>query len=284
MHRSKLQNTLYEIIFGTETPAGKNFDIALIIAICASVFFVILDSIPSLHSSYKHQFFVIEWVFTLLFTAEYLTRLYCSPSAWRYARSFYGIVDLLSILPSYLAFFIPEAQFFLIIRLLRVLRVFRVFKLIRYTGEANMLMRSLWQARRKIQVFLFTVMIFTTLFGTIVYVIEGPDNGFSSIPKSIYWAIVTITTVGYGDLVPQTPFGQAIAALTMIMGYSIIAVPTGIVTAELAQEISRERKNIRCHQCQRGGHDTDAEFCKYCGSTIAEKAKDFAKPKDTAAD
>jgi voltage-gated potassium channel len=265
---AKPRARLYRIIFGTDTPAGQGFDIVLIYIILASVLLVMLDSVESFSEPYSTTFFRLEWFFTLLFTLEYLVRIYCSPRPLRYMRSFYGIIDLLSILPSYLAFFITNANFLMIIRLFRVLRVFRVLKLMRYLSEANVLLRSMKMARRKISVFFFLVIVLTSVFGSLMFVLEGPEHGFTSIPKSIYWAIVTITTVGYGDITPQTPIGQTIAALAMLTGFAIIAVPTGIITAELSLEMQRSRQTIRCRQCQYPGHDSDALYCKNCGASL----------------
>lgn len=272
--QAHLRARLYRIIFGTDTPAGQGFDIILIYVILASVLLVMLDSVAAFSNPYSDIFFRLEWFFTILFTLEYLVRIYCSPKPLRYMTSFFGIVDLLSILPSYLAFFITNANFLLIIRLFRVLRVFRVLKLIRYLSEANVLLRSMKMARRKIFVFFFSVIILTSIFGSLMFILEGPDNGFTSIPKSIYWAIVTITTVGYGDITPHTTFGQAIAALAMLMGYAIIAVPTGIITAELSLEMHRTRQQIQCPQCQYFGHDSDARHCLKCGAALAAACND----------
>ncbi len=256
---------LNEVIFGTDTPAGKLFDLILIYVILLSVAAVMLDSITAVADGYGHYLFYIEWFFTLLFTVEYGVRIYCSPQRWQYTRSFYGLVDLLSILPSYLALVMTGTHYLMIIRLLRVLRIFRILKLSRYLSEANTLIRAMLAARRKIFVFFCTVLVIATLFGSLMFVVEGPSNGFSSIPTSIYWTIVTITTVGYGDITPQTSLGQVIASLVMLTGYSIIAVPTGILTAELAIEINRERSQLRCAGCGKDGHDRDARHCKYCG-------------------
>jgi len=268
MTRSKLQNKLHEIIFGTETPAGKYFDIALLIAISVSVLVVLVDSVNLFNQRYDRWLITLEWGFTLLFTLEYIARLYCAPHPLRYAKSFYGIVDFCSIIPSYIALFLTGAQYFLIIRLLRLLRLFRILKLFRYSGEASLLTRSLWNSRRKILVFLFVMLVFTTIFGALMYIVEGPNNGFTSIPQSIYWAIVTITTVGYGDISPQSPIGKMLASIVMILGYSVIAVPTGIITAELANEIRVERSRKHCSSCGRSGHEHDAMHCKFCGSII----------------
>ncbi|WP_250460973.1 ion transporter [Microbulbifer litoralis] len=261
---------LNEVIFGTDTPAGKAFDVALIWTILASVGLVLLVSVESMAGRYGELFFILEWIFTALFTVEYLLRIYCAVDRRSYVFSFYGIVDLLAILPSYLALLYTGASYLLVIRLLRVLRIFRVLKLVRYLRDANLLVRSLWQARRKILVFYAGMLVLCIIFGAMMFVVEGPRHGFTSIPKSIYWAIVTITTVGYGDIVPQTPLGQAIAALTTLIGYSIIAVPTGLVTAELASEMRHERTLHRCDNCSRADHDPDAEYCKHCGYKLAE--------------
>lgn len=271
---SALRAKLFEVIFGTDTTAGRRFDLILIVAILTSVALVILDSVEPLKRQYHDTFILLEWMFTLAFTVEYLVRIYCSPNPIRYMRSFYGIVDLLSIVPTYLAFFIADTNILLVVRLLRVLRIFRILKLFQFLSEANVLWRSIAQARRKIFVFFFSVIILTVIFGSLMYAIEGPENGFSSIPKSIYWAIVTITTVGYGDITPHTIFGQTIAALAMLTGYAIIAVPTGIITAELALEINRSRSNRACDNCHRLGHEDDARHCKFCGEPLAIDRKD----------
>ncbi len=268
MNRSPLQNKLHEVIFGTETPAGKTFDLFLIIAICLSVITVIADSAGFFSDQYYVYARAVEWIFTIIFTGEYIARLYCSPHPSKYAKSFYGVVDLLSILPSYLALIFTGAQYFLIIRLLRVLRLFRILKLIRYSSDANLLVRSLMQSGRKIQIFLFTVIILAIISGSFMFAIEGPENGFNSIPESIYWSIVTITTVGYGDLTPHTVFGKLVASMIMITGYSIIAVPTGILTAEIANELRLDRSNKKCDNCGRAGHETDAVHCKFCGEIV----------------
>ncbi|UTF61447.1 ion transporter [Gilvimarinus sp. DA14] len=265
-----LRKRLNRIIFGWDTPAGKLFDLCLIWAISISVLVLMLESVEWIVREYEPWLRAAEWTFTLLFTAEYLTRIYCAERRWAYIKSFYGIVDLLSILPSYLAFFIPGANNLLIIRLLRVLRIFRILKLARYLSEANLLMRTMMLARRKIFVFFSSVLVLSVIFGSLMYMVEGPAHGFTSIPKSIYWTIVTITTVGYGDIVPQTILGQIISAAAMLTGYSIIAVPTGILTAELAQEMQRDRHRRYCPGCQRSGHEADAAHCKHCGEALPE--------------
>lgn len=269
-----LRARLNEIIFGYETPAGRLFDIVLIVVILLSVLAVLLDSVAGLHARFLPQFRALEWGFTVLFTLEYLLRLYSSSAPRRYALSFFGLVDLFSILPTYLAFLWPEASFLIVIRILRVLRIFRIFKLIRYMGEANVLSRALWQSRRKILVFLFCVLTLQVVFGAVMFVVEGSESGFTSIPVSIYWAIVTMTTVGFGDIVPQTDLGRLIASMTMMTGYAIIAVPTGIVSSELMNEFQSQRKqdthdfDIVCPNCKRKGHDRDANYCKQCGQAL----------------
>lgn len=265
---SRLRATLYEVVFGTDTPAGRGFDIALIWAILISVVAVMLDSVQSISGNRQWLFNGIEWFFTLLFSLEYLVRLYCAPKPLHYARSFFGLVDLLSVLPTYLAFFVSHASFLIMLRLLRVLRIFRVLKLMRYINEADLLVRSLYMARRKIFVFFFSMFVLASIFGALLFLIEGPANGFTSIPKSIYWAVITMTTVGYGDVVPQTVLGQSVATLLMGIGYAIIAVPTGIVTAEIAVEMHRERSANTCRNCGRPGHDVDALHCKFCGARL----------------
>lgn len=270
------RHKLHEVIFGTHTPAGRRFDLLLITAILASVALVMLDSVASLNESYHKLFWKLEWVFTILFTIEYALRLYCSPQPFRYARSFYGLVDLLSILPTYLTLVLANANVLLVVRLFRVLRIFRILKLIQFLSEANTLWRTLLSARRKIFIFFFSVIILTAIFGSMMFVIEGPENGFSSIPRSIYWAIVTITTVGYGDITPHTALGQTIAALAMLTGYAIIAVPTGIITAELALEMNRERSQRQCDNCRRYGHEKDAIHCKHCGHELQARSANEA--------
>ena len=270
MPRKSIKHHFYVIIFGTHTRAGRAFDIALIIAIITSLLVLILESLPSVMTEWSRELRYIEYTFTAIFTVEYLLRLYCSPKPKSYATSFYGVVDLLAILPTYLAIFFPGASFMGVVRLLRVMRIFRILKLVRYLQDSNILLRSLLMARRKILIFFSTVGILVTIFGALIFVIEGPHNGFTSIPKSIYWAIVTITTVGYGDMVPQTHLGKAIASLTMLLGYSILAVPTGIITAELSNEMNAHKQLVKCPNCNRSGHDSDAMHCKHCGSELAD--------------
>ncbi|WP_434355807.1 ion transporter [Parasalinivibrio latis] len=268
--RSPLQESLYTIIFGTHTPAGKAFDIGLIGLILLSLIVVVLESVSSLEARFGTIFDVLEWMLTGLFTLEYITRLYCSPRPTAYARSFYGVVDLVAILPSYISLLVPGANTLIVIRLLRVMRIFRILKLVRFLQDSNMLLRSLMMSGRKIFIFFSTVAILVTVFGSLMFVIEGPEHGFTSIPISIYWAIVTITTVGYGDLVPHTYLGKTIASLTMLLGYSILAVPTGIITAEIGREMSTHRQLVKCPNCSRSGHEPDALYCKHCGSELAD--------------
>ncbi|MEE4266225.1 MAG: ion transporter [Desulfobacteraceae bacterium] len=265
---NRLKSRLHEIIFEADTPAGKLFDVLLILSIVASVLLVMLDSVSSIRQSYGDLLYLGEWVFTILFTIEYALRLYSVGRPLSYATSFFGVVDLLAILPTYLSIVFPGTQYFLIIRILRVLRVFRVLKLVQYVREARVLMQAMRASARKIIVFLFVVLTLVVIFGSLMYIIEDPQSGFTSIPKSIYWAIVTLTTVGYGDVSPQTGLGQTLASLIMIIGYGIIAVPTGIVTAELAQSYKKSVSTQSCPQCSAEGHDPDAEYCKYCGAML----------------
>ncbi len=259
---------LQEIIFRTDTPAGKTFDVLLIVSIFLSVIVVMVDSVAAINAAHGRLIFQLEWFFTLLFTVEYLLRLNCAENPRDYATSFFGIIDLLAILPSYLSLLLPGAEIFLVIRILRVLRIFRILKLAQFMGSANLLIKALRASRYKITVFLFAVLSLVIIFGSLIYVIEGGQNGFSSIPRSIYWAIVTMTTVGYGDISPKTGFGQTLAALIMIVGYSIIAVPTGIVTAEITQQLKKQSRDRSCSQCGADNHDDDADHCKYCGTCL----------------
>jgi voltage-gated potassium channel len=265
--RAPWRDTLHEIIFEAETPAGKWFDILLIISIIASVLAVMLDSVSGVNKHYANILDVVEWFFTIIFTIEYILRLICVGRPLLYATSFFGIVDLLAIVPTYISLLIPGSEYFLVVRILRILRIFRVLKLVQYMSEALLLMKALRASSRKVIVFLFTVLTLVIILGSIMYVIEGAENGFTSIPRSIYWAIVTLTTVGYGDISPQTNLGQVLAAFIMILGYSIIAVPTGIVTVELSQ-LSSKKVTQSCKECSAEGHDNDADFCKYCGAKL----------------
>lgn len=266
---SRWREQIRVVIFEADTPAGKAFDVGLLIAIVTSVIAVMLESVESIRSEYGTALDAAEWTFTILFTIEYVIRLASVPVPWHYARSFFGLVDLVAILPSYLSLLLPGAEHLLVIRGLRLLRIFRVFKLGRFLGEASVLTRALRDSRHKVTVFFGTVIILVTILGTAMYLIEGPDNGFTSIPLSIYWAIVTMTTVGYGDIAPQTVAGKTLASFVMIIGYSVIAVPTGIVTAEIVESAVSSRVSARCcAHCMEEGHDRDARFCKACGEPL----------------
>lgn len=263
------QKKIHGVIFEADTPTGKLFDIALIITIIASVIVVMLDSVNSINAEYGALLYVLEWMFTIIFTIEYLLRISCIAKPAAYAGSFFGIVDLLAVLPTYVSLMVPSSRYLLVIRLLRVLRVFRVLKFVRFVSEASQLRQALIASRRKISVFLFAVSTGVVILGSLMYVIEGEANGFTSIPKSIYWAIVTLTTVGYGDLSPQTGLGQSLAAVIMILGYSIIAVPTGIVSVEMAQVYGSGNLSTQtCTNCSHEGHDVDAQYCKFCGDPL----------------
>ncbi|MGD2135371.1 MAG: ion transporter [Gemmatimonadales bacterium] len=262
-----LRERTYKVIFGHDTPSGKTFDVALIWLIVFSVVVVMMESVESIRLEYGSILRQLEWGFTALFTIEYGLRLWCVRNPWRYARSFFGLVDLIAILPTYLSLFVPGGQALLSVRALRLLRVFRVLKLVHHVAEATELMRALKASRDKITVFLAAVLTTVVILGSLMYLIEGSGHGFTSIPTSVYWSIVTLTTVGYGDIAPQTAIGQALAAVIMIMGYSIIAVPTGIVTAEFGHA-RRSREQRRCVACGLVGHDTDAEHCRRCGAAL----------------
>ena len=268
LQRNGWRAALHEVIFEADTTMGKVFDVLLIVSILASVVAVMLDSMGAVRQEYGHLLYLTEWVFTLLFTVEYVFRLLCVGRPIKYAVSFYGVVDLLAIIPTYLSLILPGSQYLLVIRILRILRIFRILKLVSYLGEARLLMQALRASGRKVSVFLFTVLTLVVVFGSLMYVIEGAANGFTSIPRSIYWAIVTLTTVGYGDISPQTPLGQGLASLVMILGYSIIAVPTGIVTVEMSQTFSRKVSTQSCPECSAEGHDANARHCKFCGAVL----------------
>jgi len=259
------------LIYGTDTPAGKLFDIVLIVTIILSIFTVLFESVPEYSSKYLTIFNIAEWFFTVLFTIEYLLRIYCIRLASSYIFSFYGIIDLLSILPSYLSFIFPGANVLRVIRVIRVLRVFRVLKLVQYVGEAELLASALIASKRKIFIFLFYIINIVVILGSLMYLIEGEKAGFDSIPRSIYWAIVTLTTVGYGDISPLTSTGQAVAAIVMIIGYSIIAVPTGIVSSEL-NNISKKRKGYRdCMVCENKKIKVGSIYCSNCGAHLEKR-------------
>lgn len=259
---------LHEIIYGTHTPAGKLFDIALLVVIVYSVVIVMLESIPRYDAKYHSFLDISEWVVTILFTIEYVLRIICIKKPKTYIFSFFGIIDFLSTIPKYLSFFIGGSQYFTAFRALRLLRVFRILKLVRYIGESNNLLRALKASRTKIFVFVFFVLIVSVLLGTIMYLVEGPEHGFNSIPHSVYWTIVTLTTVGYGDISPETGLGQFIATFIMIVGYGIIAVPTGIVSAEYVTDQKRRKKKREQKNCPECGTNIlrkDAQYCRVCG-------------------
>jgi voltage-gated potassium channel len=265
--RSPWRARLHETIFEADTPAGRSFDVALLVAIIVSIVAVMLESVAAIRRDHGDVLRALEWTITGVFTVEYVLRLLAVDRPARYVRSFLGIVDLLAILPTYLALVAPEAHSLLVIRSLRLLRVFRILKLSQFLGEAQLLLTALRASRRKITVFLGAIVTIVVIVGTLMYVIEGEERGFTSIPVSMYWAVVTMTTVGYGDIAPRTPLGQLVASLLMILGYGIIAVPTGIVSVELAHA-TRAVSRQACPACGREGHEVDAVHCKYCGAHL----------------
>jgi voltage-gated potassium channel len=266
---------LYIIIFETSTPAAQRFDNLLLLTILASLVVVMLDSVEHFNSRYAGLFSALEWGFTALFAIEYGLRLYSSPKPMRYAFSFFGLVDLLAVLPAILALLFANAQYLMIVRVIRMIRVFRVLKLRQYLTQANFLLVALRGSKQKIVVFLVSVSTLVTVYGALMYVIEGPSNGFTSIPTSVYWAVVTLTTVGFGDITPQTPVGQMLATLIMITGYSIIAVPTGIFTAELANAMRQDgAMEHDCPQCRKNHHEYSAAFCSRCGGPLFSRQGD----------
>lgn len=302
--RSGWRGWLQDVIFGTETRLGRTFDIALIVAIVGSVIAVMLESVASFRAQYQEELYIVEWAFTILFTVEYALRMLSSEKPRQYATSFFGVIDLLALLPTYASLFVPGAQYLLVIRLLRILRVFRVLKLASYLDEADTLMMAIRASRRKISVFTFAVSTLVVVLGSLMYFVEGPEHGYTSIPVSVYWAIVTLTTVGYGDISPETPLGQFLASAIMLMGYGIIAVPTGIVTVEINRAEEERRRKLEeeaqerraagipmshtphanpprqlaqhttaaraCPTCELRVHDVDADFCKRCGTHLPE--------------
>jgi voltage-gated potassium channel len=268
---SPLRARIHEVIFEADTPAGKIFDVSLLILILLSVLALMLETVGEIQTAYGPQLLVFEWIITGLFTIEYILRIYSVQKPWSYIFSYYGLIDLLAILPTYISPFVMGTQYLTTVRILRLLRVFRVLKLSSYLTESTVLLTALRASRRKIEVFLGTVLIVVVIIGSVMYFIEGPFNDkFNSIPRAMYWAIVTITTVGYGDITPLTSIGQFFSALLMILGYGILAVPTGIVSVELAQaQLTENKLNTRaCQSCSREGHDSDAIFCKYCGESL----------------
>lgn len=267
---------LYTIIFEADTRAGRAFDLALIAMILTSVAVVVLDSMAAVHQPHGRWLKGLEWFFTLAFTVEYIARLACVRHPWRYARSFFGIIDLLAILPTYLAVLVPGLHSLIDVRLLRLLRLFRLLRLTAYVSEFGALYQALRNSRRKIAVFLAFVLLVTTIMGTLMYVVEGPEHGFDSIPVGVYWAITTMTTVGFGDVTPKTDLGRFIASLMMLMGWGTLAVPTGIVSAELVGQQSRREPTTRsCHECLSEGHGPNAKFCRDCGAKLPPYQRDM---------
>jgi len=264
------KSRLAHIVFEHDDKASKNFDLGVLVLILASLVVVILDSEPSLNKKYHKEFLILEWIFTILFTIEYVLRLWLSNKKLGYIFSFYGVVDLLAIIPSYLSLFLINTQFLVVIRGLRLLRVVRILKLGRYMREAETLKKALRNSRTKIQLFVGTVLTIVLIAGTVMFIVEGPESGFTSIGISMYWAIVTLTTVGYGDITPITPFGKLLSAVIMLLGYAIIAVPTGIVSSELtsiSRDTSKKTKKY-CKTCKSRNLDEDSNYCKYCGETV----------------
>lgn len=268
---SPWREKIHEIIFEADTPMGKAFDVTLLVMIVASVLTVMLETVPAIYAKHQVLFFVLEWVFTIIFTAEYILRLISVRRPIAYATSFFGIIDLLAIIPTYLEFFAPGSHYLIVVRALRLMRVFRIFKLGHFLKEGAVIMNALRASRVKITVFLVFVVLLVIIIGSVMYLVEGgqDDTGFTSIPRSVYWAIVTLTTVGYGDIAPATTFGQFLAAIVMIMGYAVIAVPTGIVTSEIVNTKKDEEITTQCcPTCAQEGHDKDAVYCKYCGEEL----------------
>jgi voltage-gated potassium channel len=259
----KLRKKIYSVIFESDTPSGRLFDLILLCIIVLSIVSVVAESVTDLKGKYHHLIRSVEWTCTIFFTIEYFLRIYAIDKPRKYIFSFYGLIDLVAFLPTYLTMFFAETHFLVVIRAFRLLRIFRILKLNRFLTEGNILKKALQNSMHKIIVFLTTVLTLVTIMGTLMYVIEGPSNGFANIPVSIYWAIVTITTVGYGDVSPQSPLGQFVASILMIMGYGIIAVPTGIVSVEMAK--ASELAKQKCPACRASIYETEANFCSNCG-------------------
>lgn len=267
---SPLRERIHQIIFGADTPTGKVFDIVLLIFIIASILVVMMESVEELDQKYHRLFYALEWIFTVFFTIEYILRIYSTTKPWKYITSFYGIIDLLAIIPTYISLFFTGAQTLLVIRALRILRIFRIFKLGKSLREGNVILKSLHASRHKLSVFIVFILLVVLIIGSIMYLIESEQgSGFTSIPRSVYWAIVTLTTVGYGDIAPKTEIGQFLAAIVMILGYAVIAVPTGIVSSEILNASWKEEVGTRsCPHCAAEGHDDDAIYCKMCGEKL----------------
>lgn len=261
---------LYEIIFESNTPKGKAFDVVLIVYIICSSLVVMLDSVEGIRLVFGTVFDALEWFFVISFALEYFLRLLCVGNKIKYMRSFFGVIDLLSILPAFIGFLFPATQFLIVVRILRLLRLFRVFKMVRYVEESSVLLKALKASRPKITVFIFTLLFIVTIVGAVMYIVEGPENGFDNIPQSMYWAVITVTTVGYGDISPHTPAGQFIASLLMIMAYGVLAVPTGIITYELTQVVKKSDQSRVCPHCLTKGHNIEALYCDKCGEKMDE--------------
>jgi len=272
MKKNSIKHKLHVIIQEADTPMGKAFDIILLLAILASVLVVMLDSVASIHQKLSSIFYYLEWIFTVFFTIEYFLRIFITKNPFKnYVFSFYGVIDFLAILPTYLSLVVSGTHYMMVIRIFRLLRVFRILKLGRYVSATEVLKQSLINSRHKIAVFLEIIVSIVVIMGSIMYIIEGPENGFTSIPRGIYWSIVTLTTVGYGDIAPATVIGQFIASAIMIMGYAIIAVPTGIVSSEMIKFEKRKKINLNTQVCENCGcddHDDVAKYCKICGQTL----------------
>lgn len=262
------RNLWYRLIYHHDSPGERNFDLILIVAILASVGVVMIDSVVSIKARWHEILFYVEWGFTILFTLEYALRLWTVRQPLRYATSFFGVIDLLAILPTYLSLVLVGSNYLMVIRVLRLLRVFRVLKLVEYSSEAGVLVGSLLRSRRKIFVFISALLTIVVIFGALMYVIEGPERGFTSIPTSMYWAVVTMATVGFGDIAPTTPLGRLITSVLILIGYSIIAVPTGIYTAELAGTLLAKRRKVRCVECGLPDHEQEAWYCRRCGRAL----------------
>lgn len=263
-----LREKLYVIVFGTSTKQGKQFDIVLLWLILTNIVVVMIESIPEIGNTHFYGFLIFEWILTIVFSIEYLLRIWISPKPFKYIMSFWGLIDFLSILPTYLSLFVIGYHYFIVVRIFRLLRVFRILKLARFNSEAGLLIRSLKNSGHKISIFLLAVVSIVIFLGTIMYVIEGGEKGFTSIPQSIYWAIVTVTTVGYGDMIPHTDLGKFVSSIAMIIGYGIIAVPTGIVTAEMIKSVYKKKYCSTCN-CE---NDFDAFYCNQCGNLIKDKS------------
>ncbi len=258
----------FHIIFGHDDAAGRRFDVLLIIAILGSITVAVFDTVAQVHVHYGAIFYALEWFFTIAFTLEYVMRIMVVDRPWRYMRSFFGIVDVLAVLPTWISLVAAGSQYLLVVRALRILRIFRILKLTRYVGEADLLWLTLIRARRKVLIFFSTILTLVLIFGALMYLIEGPEDGFTSIPTSMYWAIVTMTTVGFGDITPKTTLGKMLTSLIILIGYSIIAVPTGIFTAELAAGMRAKRKRVPCTHCGQTDHESDAQHCRICGTLL----------------